>query len=142
MTVLTNETFGKFLETNPRAIIFFASPYDDTSVALIPRVIEAYANAASEALPLAVFDCTVQAHVQICLDSTVPILPALHYFKNSFPVLTYEGQQRREHLTAFLTDPESVPASEPQGPPPTEPFLAPKVTINILFFNNRSLHLK
>jgi thioredoxin-like negative regulator of GroEL len=130
---LTHETFGKFLETNPRAIIFFASPYDDTSVALMPRLNEAYAKAATEALPLAILDCTVQAHVQICLDSTVPILPALHYFKNGFPVLTYEGQQKREHLIAFLTDPESVPASEPQGPPPIEPFLAPKVTITPMF---------
>lgn len=131
MTMITSTAdFVDHLADNSEAIIFFYSPYCKYSQATKNEYLAAsrVLQEASEPhhISLGVLDCSVQELVEVCLRASVQRFPAIHYFNETKPLLTYEGKRDKDSLLKFLRDPSSIPPSIADGPSTHEPFLPPK----------------
>ena len=116
---LTASNYSKFLQNNLECIVLFYSPWCQFSQEMKPVFV-----ASAKELPqdhrikLAVLDCAATGHAELCVGAAVAKMPSLHFFQNGAPQLTYEGPRDHLNLMKFLTDPSSVPPSQPAGPPP------------------------
>lgn len=93
VVVLTDKTFGKFIQDEPVTLVEFYAPWCGHCKSLKPHYAKAATLLASEKIKIAKVDCTVEK--QACESQKVQGFPTLKIFKKGKMInLMYRGRSR------------------------------------------------